>query len=1134
MAIRRRNSAPPVDYPSVVAPKPTQPSEFDLSPSVLDNTAHDDRNKGLIPKPQGKFQSLMNALGLATRVGGGWASSMGGPIGAGIGGGAEAIAQTFENIPRMGEAYGEALPELFAVGTPGDADKFSNVTGSKLKGFATGMAEPVARIGVETAVSSIPAASIIKGSKPLASAVRTGALTGVGETGREWARGEELDPYKIAGATGLGAVTGGILGKVLPESPMTPPAGAPSAIDKLKGFFAGKKPEAPAVPTGTPLEVTSTAVPGGSVLSGGKVTAGKGGSTKLTGAKYEPVTKVGEGFKDHQLPPKVKTPRELYEEKRIAAGFGPLQTTRYGPQPAPANYVPGVPLAPGEVDPIFQSSVADITDSAGNVVNSIQRGASNVASAAQDARPTSIASDVDPIFQNEFDEITDTAGNVINRVQRGPSYPVEPIPDPTDIIGRIPYGVPDASSRMLKSQDKEIRELEKLFSGAMKSADDRFKADELRKTLSGMKEGKTTGRMGQSAVDPTTGQRLSVGTTFTNAADELSEEADDALSALNRVEGEATPTATGVNVSVSPPVEPTVTTNPVAAVQKLLSSRPDYSTMTTEGLQRRASQLLQRGLDEDTQQELPVIMAELAKRNSKSSTSVPPTPSTPQAPVDLKTAKSPSFIDQLMSNVDEGVPAVPPKYYASLLDELGPEYRAIQGVSKKDPSYKDLARFMGREVGETGKRQNRFGPVDIPAAAPKSTAPVGEVAPDWVKSELDALDILKGQKGAVDPELLLAGLLTGGGALTGAALDENGSPIEGALAGGAAGLGMSGLVAAGRNQGVKDAIWKGYEAIPRIQRANYLTDAVGLPANAGIGPWSAAFTGGLEDALAGDPRGKVLMGLSKNPIDFIKKWKAAGPEAYRRLQAGEMGRAEELGMPGTGIMGNVNTTLALPGRAMTMGDVAAQDLMRLAGYTEPEARKMTMTNEAADKGLKYLQNMGKGGAWGPAIETMFPFKRTPINVLEQGAERLPGIGALIHALKGDADLQRVLAQQGISLGTAATAFIAGKTLPPDVAKHVKRVLTNASGRYALGTGLAFGAGQMMNAGDSVPPATRSKYMVESLFPLPTAEPISDTVSWLSGNGPIPRGATPALARQLGLFEDPATSNARPRIRRRRR
>lgn len=130
-----------------------------------------------------RMGGLRGLLGTGARIGSGMLAVEGGPLGAGIAGGGEALAELIE---------GSDL-------NPG-------------------------RIAVEGSIGAVPLSSVFKLGKAGTSALRSGALSAAGTAGRQLSMGEDIDPRGIAESGGLGALLGGFIGKM--SSPrVAPPAG---------------------------------------------------------------------------------------------------------------------------------------------------------------------------------------------------------------------------------------------------------------------------------------------------------------------------------------------------------------------------------------------------------------------------------------------------------------------------------------------------------------------------------------------------------------------------------------------------------------------------------------------------------------------------------------------------------------------------------------------------------------------------------------------------------------------------------------------------------------------------------------------------------------------------------------------
>ena len=459
------------------------------------------------------------------------------------------------------------------------------------------------------------------------------------------------------------------------------------------------------------------------------------------------------------------------------------------------------------------------------------------------------------------------------------------------------------------------------------------------------------------------------------------------------------------------------------------------------------------------------------------------------------------------------------------------------------------ARTAGEDIPEDLYQALRAGATK---AKPKPIEAVAPPPPDWQaevladieerskqKGLLDGLLNLKdNQKGAIGQELLTTLGLGTAGALTGAAVADD--PMTGAVGGFAIGAGVPqilkslGAPAAIADQaesmasveGVKKTASAIIKHLPMLQRFNYLADSTGLPANAIAGPWGSIFTGGLEAGLSGDPRGWKLMQLALSPSALKQELKPAYEEAKQLVIKGETSQegwrsAAEIG-EGIGENANLGVrTLSLPGQFMTTGDVLARRLAQLAGFSPDEARRMTLTSEAEFKFPRQLQNLGKGSTLGQAI---IPFRRTPVNIGEQGAIRTPGLGYLIQRKRGDLkqDL-RTQAVQQLLLGPAAAVggYVAGSNAhDPNswLGKTERKMVSNLGGRYSLLSGAGFAAGQAFQKGDT-PTKTAWERAGDTAFntaagdvlPLPSGQTLADLYKFLRAGGDIeslPRGFLP--------------------------
>lgn len=358
-----------------------------------------------------------------------------------------------------------------------------------------------------------------------------------------------------------------------------------------------------------------------------------------------------------------------------------------------------------------------------------------------------------------------------------------------------------------------------------------------------------------------------------------------------------------------------------------------------------------------------------------------------------------------------------------------------------------------------------------------------------------------------------------GGAAIGGVTDPLDDPILSAMAGGAIGLSIptmaSGLMKLGANpnvvkdamgdlnlpDGAKRAAAKIGRVLPQWQRANYLADVFGLAANAWAGPYGSGVFGALEKGLAGDPRGWAVLNELKNPWNFFKEY-SSGLDEARSL----VGRAE--GISEAEAPTQFEKALTAPGTILTAGDVAVRRILERHGFTPDEARVMTMTAEPFTKSGESFAHLR-----GFIPDITFPFKRTPINIAEQGALRTPGLGFLmqgIGAARGTRQADSLglqLAQQGIGAGIGLGSEQLGENMAPEDAKIARRFITNAAGPYSLLAGMGLAAGQARRAGQPVGETTLKR--TAQNLPFPSIEPVTGLIDFLSGKGDVPRGLYPA-------------------------
>lgn len=511
------------------------------------------------------------------------------------------------------------------------------------------------------------------------------------------------------------------------------------------------------------------------------------------------------------------------------------------------------------------------------------------------------------------------------------------------------------------------------------------------------------------------------------------------------------------------------------------------------------------------------------------------------------------------------------RFFNSRVDAAGTGYREAKAAG--DVPKDTVGRVHGRALQREGQEAGLPPRGPIPSATPTpQTAP--ESSPDWVQQELSVVERLKklmsdqrgggfgggsGEAGFVHPEVASTMASAGLGGLAGYSLgagreDDDINPIMsgliGALGGAAlphapalfrGGMGAArdlidrGVESFGNLDDAKETLLQTIERIPNVQRFNLLSSPTGLMENAIAGPYGSAVMGSLEKGLAGDSRGWDALSEVGNPIKFFRSMhtRDRADEALDLVRKGELGRAEFGDVTDPNLFDDVTKG---PGWYMTMGDRTANEGLAKAGFSDAEARKMTLTSEP-DSYMQWLAHFGsnrgdtaKSRLGNVALNTMLPFRRTPANIIEQGVDRLPGVGAAVQFLnKGDANLREIGAQQLLGTGVMGANYVAGDQIEdPTTAREARRTLSNLGGQYSLPASLGFAAGQAHQKGQTG--KQFHQQAARELFPVPTTRPIEENLnavgdlgSMLMGesnpDAKLPSGAKPAFYREWVERED---------------
>lgn len=389
-----------------------------------------------------------------------------------------------------------------------------------------------------------------------------------------------------------------------------------------------------------------------------------------------------------------------------------------------------------------------------------------------------------------------------------------------------------------------------------------------------------------------------------------------------------------------------------------------------------------------------------------------------------------------------------------------------------------------------------------------------------------------------------------GGVAGGAAdmmMGDDSNPIEGILAGAgiAGGASIAPRVlerfnipqsALGSPEGIRTAAKAIVEQLPFYQRASYLYDLRGLPANVFAGPYGSMMTGAIEAGLSGDPRGWELLRRAWNPLEFYRTWKDSFGEAADLLRRGELGRAEgiDLELPTAlprgleDIKKYWKTGLAGPGVAMTMGDVAARRFLQEAGFSLDEARRMTLTSDPATEIGDWLAH---GGGKSTLLNVLFPFRRTPVNIAEQGAQRIGG--SLINKLMDNTDQswREVGVQTAGGALTGTAGYQIGQELddPRSSAQNMAaRTATNLGGRYSLPVALGMLLGRTTGQGKNLT-ARDMQRGAETAVPLPQSGQLADSAYYLASKLGLTGNDNPRPPRGLVPFQHLMSNEEPPQL-----
>ena len=977
-------------------------------------------------------------------------------VGASEGSTVDRVGEGIGSLARIGSSFIGA-----SGGWPGAA---AGAGGEALAQFLEGSINKTSlpRIGVEAGLGAIPFGRIASGARAATAVGKTAAISSAGDVGRQWSEGAFDDPNdshewnkgRTALATLLGGGAGFVMNKLSPGLP--PPPKAPDVIVESSG-----------------------AVP-----------------------RFQSGTGLGVRPPINEAPPSA-TP--FTNRETIASGKTELSAGRS--EPPSTNYSGGV----GSIQslPATTSRAATIISGPRTLAGNVPYGAAPIADA--------VASETPRLTMSLEDEMME----MLNKI---PKQPLTSAPKQLDqVLGNIDEGRLSRGAHI-----KGVREeTEKLVKEEAKR-----QLIQRRRNAAGL-EKETTFSSSVRSETPT-GVVESMTTKFRAPKDD----GDESAEALNKLLGGA-----GKVAPKSPEAIEAIQTavrGSSPRVQQLLTNLTDPKAIDGYNYYRNYEglsdiQAYRKALQEQGERAargavrpppgvapVPAQTPPLTKPAEKLAELLTPAPKVD--PDQLRQSTHPSFYDEGFEGLEDATEivqrrqAMSPSMFDDSFDNvpMAPGKSTIpQGAAER------LAADVAKAPEDVAKQLTEASAIyNDPNATKEARNAAGKALrqlsaklknPDKGSTTLGA-----GLGGAQDilriaqenPEFAASTVMGGlGAAALGAADASSGEDSwwDGAIAGatvGAAGPQMPKIIEAVKSQidptnlaSVKEwAQWVAAKS-PQIQRASLLANPQGLeqgmPAlgmNAVAGPYGAVMTTAIESMFKNDPRGMRLMQLldGYNPLTgfgipkFMKgAWESA-EEARQALVKGDGGRAELGGINPDSTLDNV---LAYPGQAMTMGDIYARKLLKLAGYSDEEARIATLTAEPEQ--FHQVANWGKNNL---LLQMMFPFRRTPANILEQGYKRIPGLGMIANKASGsDQAIEQTLGGLAGVGGYAVASNIDDDT----TRRNVRRLMSNVGGRYSLPTSMGYFAGDAAARGLSPWGVVTNERNLDQLMPVPSTSVVAD-------------------------------------------
>lgn len=944
-------------------------------------------------------------------------------------------------------AVAGGLGELIAEGLEGSLDWDTTPT----------------RVGVEAGLGAVPFSKVAKLGKAGASMVRGGAFSGAGDVGRQWAEGnfdEQFEPGpdgkgwnygRTAIATGLGTVTGGVLGHMA---------------------YGPKAPKDP-IPLTRVGERTMRA----------PMSAADKARPQLATTLEEELTNVVEALPRRKNPyaDDLSDVRTALGHERTARASRAASNAKQETADKAGFLADLERQISGNIDELPNKN-AKFAEDASKMVDDAASGSDKLAKSwvAEDE------SKLDSLFKSAMERADARQIETVKKTLERQS------PTITETV-KAPGQTLTTRFKAPSPDDEGLDELETLLSGAVRTPPDPVKVveDAVRRA---------PGRV-QRLLQNLDEKGLK------EYAHWVDVEGESPLSAYRMAWRSTVQRKAEISRTIpSKPVEPTAPKppqaeappNPVAALDDLL--KPTPNTIDADDLRQTTHPSFYdegfEGLENATDA------------------------------VQRRATTNPSFYDEGFEGLEDAAPkVVPPKGGPppAAAAKLAADIEAATASGQKDIAEQlpNLSRIFNDPTSspaarkEAGKQLRELSKL---LRSPKAEgAPAA--APDWVAEQSAAVDKLsKSKKGTTlgaglggaqdifeiarqNPEFATSAVTTILGGAIGGAMDDEGTSLDGILGGAAlgAGVGLAPRLAQAIGRDAADLADAGKvrqmaveiaSKLPQVQRASLLT-STNLPANAILGPWGSVMVKLIEDVLKGNHQ-QALPALKEawNIAEFGKNMYRLRGQARDRLIHGELGRDaidDRLVQQG-GNLSSFDEALIFPGWAMTAGDEAAYSLLSKYGYGEDEIRKAVLTSEPTSHLGRQIANFGKGSGIG---NLLLPFKRTPANIMEQGAQRLPFVGPAISKRMGrDVSGREALVEQGLSLGAGVGAGAIAANIDDDANRRAARAyVTNPLGVYSMAGNLGWLVGDAIAANKNPDSVLTDPFTYEQLTPLPTTEPI---------------------------------------------